>query len=325
MPDNKYYHYDHETCSFVEVKPSRKQHVMQGLYMVCTALVLAGLFTLGMDRWYESPREMALQAENETLQTMLGEVLELAEDHSERLDELATTDQELYRTLLQAEPIPDDVRQVGIGGADPYADFDRFSPDAAAVMRETAQAMDQIERQIELQNSSFEELADYAEAHVERLRQLPALRPMEGPLISGFGMRLHPVLRIVRGHYGVDFAAPVGTPVHATADGVVNRVGRSATAGTFVELKHPASGYLTFYAHLSEVPSTIKPGQRVSRGEQIALSGNTGLSSGPHLHYEVRTPDGKAIDPIRFFVGSMAPEEYNELRAQAEQDTPPLD
>jgi len=326
MPRNRYYHYDHETCSFVEVKPKQTRLYVHLSALAVGTLVLATLFTLGLDRVVESPQELALQQENAALQQQLTLTGQRIEEFATRLDELAATDQTIYRQLLQANPISEGIRQVGVGGTDPYEKYDRFSASTAGLLRETSQQLDQLERQMSLQNTSYRELSELAAEQEAWLVQLPAILPANGPVISGFGMRRHPILKIVRMHPGVDIAVNSGTPVFATADGVVDEAQWNANGyGYHVVLRHPHAGHKTLYAHLSKIPDHIRPGKAVKRGEQIGLSGNTGLSKAPHLHYEVHDLEGRRLNPIRFFAPSMTPHQYKTLLAQSEGSSVSLD
>jgi murein DD-endopeptidase MepM/ murein hydrolase activator NlpD len=217
------------------------------------------------------------------------------------------------------KPISDDVRQVGVGGADPYKQFDGMSSDTRSLLKNTAQKLDELERQMSLQRSSYRELYHVAQERQDRLRQLPAIRPADGRVVSNFGMRKHPILKVRKKHEGVDFLLRTGSPVMATAKGTVERAGASPSYGKVIEVRHPESGYMTHYAHLSEIPDEIYPGVEVQRGDTIAYSGNTGLSSGPHLHYEVRQIDGQALDPMQFLMPDMSPENYQQLEQRTQQ------
>lgn len=325
MAKNRYYHYDHEACAFVEIEPPATKTYVRASALGLGTLVLALLLAVAFDQFSETPEELALQAENEALQEQLVEAEDRIEDVAEQLEELAETDQSLYRVLLQADPIPEGVRQAGVGGTDPYEGFSRFSAPTAELLRETAQKLDALERQLTLQNASYRELSNLAEEHELWLAQLPAMMPADGKIVSGFGMRNHPILKISRMHKGIDVLVGTGTPVYVTGDGIVRSAGRSAGYGLSIDVEHPESGFLTRYAHLSQIPAHIRPGRRVTRGEQIALSGNTGLSKAPHLHYEVHDLDGRALNPIFFLAPSITPQQYQALRAEAEASTMSLD
>ncbi|NBC18251.1 MAG: peptidoglycan DD-metalloendopeptidase family protein [Bacteroidetes bacterium] len=325
MPNNKYYYYDHELCSFVEVSPKRGQTYLRRILIGVVAFLLAGGGLLGLNAFVGTPEELALQAENRALRQQLDATQERIDHLATELDVLSTADQELYRTLLGADPISSDVRQVGVGGADRYEAFDRFSTSTAKLLRTTTQQLDELERRVSLQNESYRELSRLAETHNEALTQLPALLPTDGELVSGFGMRYHPILRIKRMHKGVDFSAQTGTPIFATGDGVVEFAGRGSGYGKHVIIRHAKAGYKTLYAHLSDIDGSVREGRSVHRGQQIGRSGNTGLSKAPHLHYEVRNLDDKAVNPIYFFAPSVTPQEYRTMLEVAERDGMSLD
>ncbi|QXD13974.1 M23 family metallopeptidase [Rhodocaloribacter litoris] len=325
MPKNRYYYYDQEQCAFVEHRATRAQRVKKAAGVAVVALMLAGVYVWGFDRMIETPQELALKAENEALQEQLALVGERMAAFSKELEKLSETDQRLYRSLLEAEPISDDVRQVGVGGADAYEEYSRFSASTSSLLRQTARQIDQLERQIGLQNASYRELTRLAEEHAARMTEMPAILPADGPVVSGFGMRFHPILRVRRMHYGVDVLVPRGTPVVATGDGVIEEAGKGSGYGNYVKVKHPTLGYSTLYAHLSRIPGHIRRGRKVKRGEVIGYSGNTGLSNAPHLHYEVHDADGRALNPIFFFAPGLTPTEYQRLLEAAEQSTTSLD
>lgn len=325
MAQQKYY-YDPETCSFEEVNEAPWKWKRQGTLVLALALVIGGLLAWGMEmHWVTTPEEVALQSENEALQRQLTRANEQMNGFADRLDQLAENDRELYRTLLQAEPISDDVRQMGIGGTDPYEEFDQFNGETTLLLQKTAHTLDRLERQMSLQSSSFRELTKMAEQRNSELRQLPALRPANGPIVSGYGMRMHPTLKVRKMHAGVDLLLETGTPVVAPGDGVVKRTGRSSTYGRYVEIEHEAVGYTTRFAHLSEIPYNIRRGRHVQRGDTIGLSGNSGRSTGPHLHYEVMDEQGRTLNPVRFFVPDVMPDEYQKLLAQTERRKAPVD
>lgn len=326
MPNHRYYYYDHDSCSFKEMRPGRvRKYVHLAAGTLTVALLLAAAATWALDRAVATPQELALEAENQELQHQLEQAGDQMQQFAHRLDQLAVSDQQLYRTLLGADPISEDVRQVGVGGTDSYEQYDRYSMGTASLLRETSQQIETLSRRIRLQNSSYRSLTNLAAEREEWIAEMPALLPANGPVVSGYGLRRHPILRVRKMHHGLDILVPTGTPVVAPGDGVVKRTGYGGGFGRFVEVEHPATGYSTLYAHLSEIPKAIRKGVHVKRGQVIAHSGNTGRSSGPHLHYEVRDSDGRTINPVHLLAPSMTPQKYQELLAETEQSTSSLD
>ena len=286
----------------------------QAVGFTFVTLALTTILTFAIDRVGETPEEASLRQERKALQQQLAVARVRMQRVEQRLDTLAERDERLYRTLLEVPGISPDTRQVGVGGADAYAYVARFSNTTAAVLRLSGETLDRIERQTRLQDASYRELMRLAAERNTRLAEMPALLPGSGHIVSGFGMRRHPVLGVRHAHAGVDIVMPVGSAVYSTAAGVVKSVERSSTYGNVIEVAHPASGYTTLYAHLSR--PLVRPGQHVARGEKIALSGNTGRSTGPHLHYEVREGHGQALDPAMFFAMYLTPAQYRALLAQ---------
>ncbi len=324
MARNQYYYYDHESCTFIEARPRRSRYVLHATAVGVLSLLLAVALTWSFDHMTQTPQEIALEAERMALQQQLALARLKMDRFSEELASLSETDEEVYRTLLEAEPISDQTRRVGVGGADAYEKFDGYSPRTSTLLRQSATMMDQLERQISLQNASYRELSHLAEERSEMLEQLPALMPANGRIVSGYGMRFHPVLRVRKLHAGIDILLRQGTPVYASGDGVVRVAEYSSTYGNYVEIEHPKAGYTSRYAHLSAFVSGLKVGQAVTRGQQIALSGNTGRSTGPHLHYEVRSADGQPLDPIEFVAPTLSPQQFRSLRAEADRAESPL-
>ncbi len=320
----QFFVFDHDHYVFVEARPGRTRRVATGIAASVATFAVVGALVVGVGPGPESSEEARLRAEGAALRGQLA-LARLRLDRFERqLDTLESRDAGLYRTVLQAPQLPDEVRQMGVGGADAYAYTGAFAPPTALALRLSGETMDRIERRIALQRESYRDLAPLADARDARLDALPALLPADGAFVSGFGRRRHPVLGVAHAHSGVDIALPVGAPVHVTADGVVASVTTSGSYGLVVDVEHAASGYVTRYAHLSG--SLVRAGQAVARGQQIARSGNSGRSTGPHLHYEVRTlrsgDAAEALDPMAFFGERLTAAQYRALRAQ--QDAPDL-
>lgn len=326
MSRNSYYYYDHEACTFVEVQPSKRRWLTQVGVVAVLVVALTAASTFVVSSNISTPDEIAQRQEIDALRGQLTTANSSLSTFSEQLQSLAETDREIYRTVLGTEPISEDEFQVGVGGSR-NTDFDRFTGPTRDLLRQTSDTFDRLERQFALQTRSFEELENLAVEHQHVLRQQPAILPLQNArLTSGFGNRFHPILRTRRMHAGVDFPTPRGTPIYATGDGEISFVGSKSGYGNVIEIDHALAGRQTRYAHLSRAAAGIQVGMQVTRGQVIAYSGNTGLSTAPHLHYEVRRlDDGEALNPVATFVPGVSAGEYQELLQAARQETASFD
>lgn len=266
-----------------------------------------------------TPSEIALKAENNELVKQLRQTHATIRTLDNHLQLLAENDNELYRTVLGVDPISYEERMLGVGGSDPFSDFDVFQQETSELLRWTISNIESLERRVGIQRASFEEIKEFYNENQQKLRNLPITRPVDGIILSGFGMRVHPALRYRRHHDGVDFRARIGTPIYATGDGVVKFAGRRGTYGLLLEVDH-GFGYETRFAHLSRFEDGIRPGTRVERGQIIAYSGDTGITTGPHLHYEIRK-NGRAVNPEHYMFADLTPEEFREFRRISEATT----
>lgn len=309
MSLKKHYYYDEEKCEFIPVKQNRFDLVV---YTAClwilNGVVLAAIGLTLLSNYIGTPAELALKSENETLVEEMEKTRETISLLESQMESIAEMDNEMYRSVLGLDPIAAEERMAGIGGTDPYSEFDVYSENTSNILRWTASQIDNLERRINIQKISFDEIKEYYNKNREMLRHLPAIKPTKGIILSGYGMRVHPVLKYKRMHHGVDFRADVGTPVYATGDATIRTAGRRGSYGLMVVLDH-GNGYETRYAHLSGFADGIRSGSTVQRGDQIGYSGNTGMTQGPHLHYEVRV-NGSAVDPVNYLIADTTPEEY---------------
>ncbi len=295
------------------------------LWYVLASFVSGGIIYLTFNVIYDSPQERQLKNEKEELLLQY----ELMNSRLAQLDvivaDLQYRDDNIYRTVFEAEPIADNIRKAGIGGVNRYKNLEKFRGGSEVVI-ETSKKLDRLAKQLYIQSKSFDEVIELAKQKEELLASIPAVQPVANTdlkrMSSGFGMRIHPVYKTIKMHTGNDFTASVGTEIYATGKGRVSYIELSNSGyGYHVILNH-GFGYQTLYAHMSEIK--VRVGQEVKRGELLGLVGNTGLSSAPHLHYEVLY-EGTQINPINFFQRDLSNKEYEKLIEVGSRETISLD
>jgi murein DD-endopeptidase MepM/ murein hydrolase activator NlpD len=311
MPKTKY-KFNHETLSFDKIRLGIKQLLLRLFAYFIGSLFLAGIYGFIFAFIFDSPKEKALKREIEQLSLQYELMNREMENVEKVLGHLQETDDNLYRTIFETEPVPSSYREGGIGGVNRYEELEGFSNSDLIV--ETATRLDRIRKKIYVQSQSFDELIAFAREKEEMLRSIPAIQPVSNKDLkrtaSGFGFRIHPIYKISKFHNGMDFTAPTGTDVYATGDGVVSTV-KSARRelGNHIIIDH-GFGYQSLYAHLDGF--NVRVGQKVKRGDVIGFVGNTGLSTAPHLHYEVLA-NGRNVDPALFYFNDLTPEEYDRM------------
>ncbi|MEL6591296.1 MAG: M23 family metallopeptidase [Bacteroidota bacterium] len=311
------YYYDEESCTFQEEKITPKSVIRYGasLFSLAALLALTGLAIYFFA--YDDPKNALLKSENQELVSRIQDFNRQFSMLESQVDSLQMNDK-YYRSILGTEAIAEGIWEGGKGGAGRI-----YNSNMPEELTETEMTVDKVISKVELQGTSYQVLYDLLDSKEEELRHTPAIRPVPGRIISGFGMRLHPILKYRKPHTGLDMQADKGTPVRASADGIVKFAGRSRGGyGIQVHINHGSFGYESKYAHLKAV--NVKQGQKVNRGEIIGWSGNTGLSKGPHLHYEIVHNNNK-INPIDYFYGDLSPEEYVKAREEAKVDNMSMD
>lgn len=306
------YKFNHETLSFDRIRLGLRQTFLRLFGYFVASLFLAGIYGFIFAFIFDSPQEKALKREIAQL-TLQYELMNREMENVEKvLTHLQETDDNLYRTIFETEPVPSSYREGGIGGVNRYQELEGFSNSELVV--ETARRLDRIRKKIYVQSESFDELVAYAREKEEMLSSIPAIQPLSNKDLkrtaSGFGYRIHPIYKISKFHSGMDFTAPTGTDVYATGNGVIRTV-KSARRelGNHVVIDH-GFGYQTVYAHLDRF--NVKEGQKVKRGDVIGFVGSTGLSTAPHLHYEVLA-NGQYVDPALYYFNDLTPEEYERM------------
>ncbi|MEO0585034.1 MAG: M23 family metallopeptidase [Bacteroidota bacterium] len=311
------YYYDEISCTFKPEQVTPQKVFIDVAKYVGGALVLALLMIASLFFFYDNPKEAHLKSEIAQLEAKVNEQnVELAKIEKD-VDQLHVQDNSFYRSLLGTKEIGEGFWNGGRGGANIE------DPNKSPVLKEAEERLDRLTNKISIQNKSYATLYQELQSKAEELRHIPAIKPVPGQIISGFGMRMHPIHKIRRMHWGLDMQASRGTPIYAAGDGTVRLASVSRGGyGKQVEIDHGGYGYVTKYAHLSKI--MVKRGQKVKRGDIIAYSGNTGLSKGPHLHYEI-IRDNRKIDPIDYFYGDLTPEQYVKLREEANVDNMSMD
>ena len=308
------YYYDTESCRYERIKVSTWDIILNSLGFFIVALVLAfGIFAVYME-YFETPEEASLRKENQELEYYYKLQSQDMEEVNKMLTALEDRDDNIYRVIFGVEPVADEIRTAGSGGVNRYKKLLDKGLKRQELIVSNQKTIDKLKRKMYIQTKSYDEIKKLAINKEKFLAALPAIQPVSNKqlkrLSSGFGYRIDPIKKIRRPHNGVDFSLPVGSPVYATGDGVIKLVRTSFSGyGKQIEVDH-GFGYVTKYAHLSKF--NVKKGTKVKRGDLIAYSGNTGKSTAPHLHYEVKK-EGKPINPVYYFSKDLTDEEFEEI------------
>lgn len=315
MSRNTYYKYNPLTGQYERVYPTAMKRLRavlrHGLIgaAVATALLSAAYLLFDM------PKERMLRQENNHLHSRLDELSRQADEAIAVMEDIEARDNNFYRVMMQADPVTDARRYAGLERRGSITDS---ISDADAAVDAVAAKIDRLSYQVYSQIRSFDELRDLAFSQRDRINNIPAIQPVSESklrqMASGYGYRRDPVYGTSKFHEGMDFACPVGTPVYATGRGRVVFAGWQSGYGNLIEIDHGYQ-YTTRYAHLSKI--SVREGQNVERGELIGQVGNTGKSTGPHLHYEVRFRS-KPQNPINYYFYDLTPAQYDEMIRQAE-------
>lgn len=239
------------------------------------------------------------------------------------LDNIQERDAAAHRMIFRMDPIDKDVWQGGRGGHDAYEDL-RALPNSGDKMADLREEIDRFKYQLDLQSRSLDSITVMAEKKEERLASIPSLKPIRSDRysrkienLSGFGYRVHPVYKVKKMHYGIDFNCKKGTPIQSTGKGKVKWAGKRGQYGNCVVIDH-GFGYESLYGHMDSIDPAIKKGKTIERGVTLGKVGSTGLSTGDHLHYEVHK-DGVRVDPIQYCYDGLSPDEYAELVLASQQ------
>lgn len=318
------YYYDPESLSYRKIeRKKRKTFAFISLFLLASFL-FSFIIIFVVNLYIESPKEKALKRELQNAQLQF-ELLNKKMDEAEAvLANVADRDNNIYRVYFEANPIPEEQRKAGFGGINRYKDLEGF--DNSKLIIETNKRLDILQKQIVVQSKSLDEITVLAEEKEKLLAAIPAIQPVSNEdltrMASGYGMRSDPFTKYRKMHWGMDFTAPRGTPIYATGDGVVKRADSGSSGyGKHIRIDH-GFGYMSLYAHLYKY--NVRKNQKVKRGDLIGFVGSTGRSQAPHLHYEI-WKDGKRINPINFYYGSLTAEEFSKLLENASLENQSLD
>jgi len=293
----KYYYFSKSKLKFVEIEKSHRKFIsILTLSTLVASFLIFGIYFVLNSTLNPHSQLTSLQSENGSLKTELSKVVDKLEEFNTQLVTLAETNNDL-RIQNNLEPITDDEKNTGTGGSifSSVLDYSK-SLEANEMISSIDNYVESIEMKIKLENDNYSEIKNTFLTNSELYDALPAVKPTTGNFGDRFGMRRHPILKIKRIHNGVDFLTYYNTPIYAPGGGTIEYIGRNGGFGKMIIINH-GFGYKTRFAHLNKYK--VKKGQKVKRGELIGLTGNSGLSTGPHLHYEIRH-NGIALNPRNF-------------------------
>ncbi|MCI1648517.1 MAG: M23 family metallopeptidase [Bacteroides sp.] len=306
-----YYIYNPQTQTYDRIYPTVRQRALSILRRLFIGMGLgAGCFIVLL-LIFGSPSEKELKKENSQLLAQYKVLSRRMDESMGVLQDIQQRDDNLYRVIFQADPIPSAIRKAGYGGTNRYEHL--LSMANSALVINTTQKIDVLTKQLYIQSRSFDDVVEMCKKHDEMLKSIPAIQPVSNKDLrqtaSGYGMRIDPIYGTMKFHAGMDFSAHPGTDVYATGDGTVVKVGWETGYGNTIVINH-GFGYQTVYAHLKAFHTKV--GKKVVRGEVIGEVGSSGRSTGPHLHYEVHVK-GEVVNPVNYYFMDLSAEDYDRM------------
>lgn len=316
MAQKVFYRFNPKSERYERVYPSTGARVRVALRQSAIGIVVAVIAFAAAYSFMELPREKQLREKTEQTAERLEMLSRRADEALAVMEDLAARDNNFYRVMMQAEPISAGQRYAGLERQRNYESIDSMAD--SELLRLTSDKLDRLDRMVYTQTKSYDFLAGQASSLKDRTAHIPAIQPISEKYLramaSGYGYRRDPIYGTTKFHEGMDFSSPIGTPVYATGDGTVTHAQWQSAYGNVVEISH-GYNYTTRYAHMSQI--LVKPGQAVKRGDLIGKVGNTGKSTGSHLHYEVRLK-GEPQNPVNYYFYDLTPEEYDRMIREAE-------
>lgn len=320
----KKYIFNPQTLEYEEFHLSWEKRLWNVFLYLLTTCVMGFVIIIFIQNFFGSPKERMQSREIEYLKLQYDILNDRIDEINTLMSELEDRDDNIYRMILEADPIPSSVRRAGFGGSNRYVALDGYVNSEMVI--NTAKRIDIMTSQLYVQSKSFDELFEMAKNKSEMLSCIPAIMPVRGVDIyrisSHYGQRTDPFYKVTKFHSGIDFSGPEGLGIYATGDGTIAKVEKNKGGyGNCIIVDH-GYGYKTRYAHLKSIK--VKKGEKVKRGQEIGTLGNTGKSTAPHLHYEV-IKNNRAVNPINFFFNDITPEEYDKIIELSQYPSQTLD
>ncbi len=318
------YYYNTNTLRYEKLETPLRVKLLRVFGFVAAALVTAALISYVAFQFIGSPREKLLAQQNKAMNDNYKELEQDLKSIQQQMKELEKRDNDVYRAIFEAAPVPDSARAKELEVKQEIAKVEKIKDHQ--LVASITNTLNILKNRITAQKKSYEQVEDLVKNKEQLLSHTPAIQPVSNKdlsrIASGFGSRIDPVYKTVKFHYGLDFAAPQGTPIYATADGTITTAGSTGNGyGNHVIINH-GYGYETLYGHMVRVKA--RNGQIIKRGEVIGWVGSTGKSTGPHCHYEVHKY-GDKIDPIYFFYNDLTPAQFDLLLKKAAASNQSLD
>ena len=318
------YYYNTNSLRYEKLETPLRVRVLRIFGFIAAAFVTAVFISFIAFKFVGSPNEKLLGIENERLKDRYREMNETAKDLQKQMKELESRDNTVYRSIFEASPIPDSARAKQL--EERLERETILGMNDRELLNSIVSTLNNLSSRVQSQTTSYNEIDKLVSNKELLLSHTPAIQPVSNKdlnrLASGFGRRIDPIYKTVKMHAGLDFAAPQGTPIYATADGRVTTSGNTANGyGNHVVINH-GYGYETLYGHMVRVKA--RSGENIKRGEVIGWVGSTGKSTGPHCHYEVHK-NGQRINPVYFFYNDLSPDQFDRLLKQAAASNQSLD
>lgn len=308
---NQKYHLDSNTLTFVPVERDLKTKRRSLLKYTIVIAFLSVIGFISLSQYNLTPQEYFLTRKNYQITEEILSQKVIITALRDSLKDVMENDDVIYRPFAEIKPIPTEIREAGVGGTNRYSELSgiEYSNDLVGLLN----SFDKLERQIQIQNKSFDEVEGLVSFIEDYYASKPGIRPISKKdvlfISSPFGLRFHPIYKKYKMHHGIDFAASIGTPVYATGKGVVKSAHYGSGYGKMVKIDH-GFGYMSIYGHLSKY--IVSKGDTVERGQLIGYTGSTGVSTGPHLHYEIRK-NNRPQNPLYFYIDDLKEDEYQKI------------